>query len=130
MAERVVRGIPSIGQILLILMGIILLYSLADFGRQIGVLQQQRRELQRLDDRVSTAQQRQTELGEALVYVQSDAAAEEWARTNGLAKEGEVPVVVVAPDEEVAQPQRISPTQSLTPDAYRETWWDLFFGNR
>ena len=130
MTERLARRIPSIGQILLILMGIILLYSLADFGRQIGVLQQQRRELRRVDQKISVAQQEQATLEKDLAYVQSDAAAEEWARGNGLAKEGEVPVVVIAPAGEATQPRQERPAQGLTPDAYRETWWELFFGNR
>ena len=130
MTDRLVRKTLPFSQILLILVGILLLYLLVDFGRQVGVSRQRREELRQLEHELSIAQQRQAELKRTLEYAQSDAAVEEWARKNGLAKIGEVPVVLIAPPADASsQALRVfdGDTRPLSP---REAWWDLFFGTR
>jgi hypothetical protein len=65
-----------------------------------------------------------------LTYVQSPEAAEEWARQNGWAKEGEVSVVVVAPAVQSSPAGGQGSAPEAEPGSNRQAWWDLFFGEQ
>jgi len=129
MTERSTRKTLPLNQLLLILMGILVLYLLIDFGQQIRISQQQRERLDRLEQEILAAEQEQQQLMDEQAHVQSDEAVEIWARANGLSQPDEVPVVVIAPPGEPAGPGQQNPSQSLSPDQAREAWWDLFFGS-
>lgn len=63
-----------------------------------------------------------------VAYAESDAAVEEWARTEGhYAKEGEqavIPIGEAGSNEPVIPP---TPTPVPTPMQNWEVWWNLFF---
>ncbi len=119
-----------INQFLLLLMGIVIVYLMADFARQLAVHYQRREELRQLDAEIELALQKQQDLEMRRAYVQSPQAAEEWARENGLAKEGEQSVVIVAPESAAALPSEEDAGAGPAPVSPRDSWWDLFFGRR
>jgi cell division protein FtsB len=129
MTNKIARKTLPISQVLLILAGLLVLYMLLGFGRLIRVYQQQRQDLQQTEQKLLLAQQEQAQLEKMLRYAQSDAAAEEWARNNGLAKSGEVPVVVIAPSAGPSVPTNRN-LEGANPGSPRDVWWDLFFGTR
>jgi hypothetical protein len=128
MTGREVRRTPFSSQLLLILMGTVLLYLVVNFGRQVAISYQRGQELQQIQERVGLAEERNQELREYQAYANSDAAAEAWARDQGWAKAGEVPVIIVAPPAS-ASPATELPSQE-SPASYRQAWWELFFGAR
>jgi len=128
MIGKEVRRTPFISQLLLILMGTVLLYLVVNFGRQVAISYQRGQELQQIQERVALAEERNQELRNHLEYVKSDSATEAWARDQGWAKAGEVPVIIVAPST-AESPAIELPPQEL-PASYRKAWWELFFGTR
>ena len=129
MTNKVARKTLPSSQALLILAGLLVLYMLLGFGRLIRVYQQQRQDLQQIEQRALSAQQEQADLEESLTYAQSDAATVEWARLYGLAKPGEVPVVVIAPPADPSLPTSDKP-EGANPGSPRDAWMDLFWGTR
>jgi len=130
MTEGRARRVFSFRLILTIVVGTVILYLGYGFVRQTGVSHQRREELRQIERDIAVAQQENARLEERLTYVESTEAAEEWARTNGWAKEDEVSVVVVAPSGELADDKGPEPAQGVEPRSNREAWWDLFFEER
>jgi hypothetical protein len=128
MIDKETRRTPFVRPLLLVLMGTILLYLIVSFGRQVAVSYQRGQELDQIQEKVSLAEERNQVLHDYLEYAKSDSAAEAWARKQGWAKAGEVPVIVVAPST-VETPAFESPLQE-SPASYRQAWWELFFGTR
>lgn len=130
MIEGRVRRTSLLSQLLLLLMGILLLYLVVDFGRQVIASYQRQEELQQVERDIAAAQEETQRLEARLNYARSAQAAEAWAREQGWARQGEVPVVIIAPPAslvpEAAQEGQENPA-SLSP---REAWWELFFGER
>jgi hypothetical protein len=92
-------------------------------------------ELNRLSDqrdevRVQATQAMQTQvaLQTQVAYAGSDAAVEEWARTEGhYIKEGDQPVIPVG--QPGSEPVIVdTPPPVPTPMQNWEEWWNLFFG--
>lgn len=127
MFNRKIRQNIWISRILLILSGFLAVYMLVGFGRLFRVYQHQRRELEQIEQKIQAAREEQTQLQSLLEYAQSDAAAEEWARQNGMAKSGEIPVVIIAPSVDL-EPQQSQRMPGGVPASPREMWWELFFG--
>jgi cell division protein FtsB len=111
----------------LIVMGILLAYLLASFGRQVAVAYQRHQELERIEAKQVAARAENERLKDYLDYARSEPAAEEWARAQGWAKSGEVPVIMVAPIPEVV-PTPAGPSPETAPTGNRQAWWELFFG--
>jgi len=128
MISKETRGTSFAKQVILILMATVLLYLVVNFGRQVAVSYQQGRELEQIQAKVSLAKEQNQVLLDYLAYAQSDSAAEAWAREQGWAKSGEVPVVVIAPST-AEIPTLESPAQE-SPASSRQAWWELFFGTR
>ncbi len=132
MHDRIVRRLLPVHQLILIPIGLLLIYELVTFGQQVRLSQQRRQELQNLEQKITLTQQEQARLQQLYDYARSDAAAEEWARKNGMAKASEVPVIVIAPSADPAlkpEQEPVSPAAIRAEDAEtRDTWWDLFFG--
>jgi len=128
MVDKQTRKTLLLGQLLLILMGIILLYLIVSFGRQVAVSFQRGQELDQIQEKVSLAEEQNQELHDYSGYANSDPAAEAWAREQGWAKPGEVPVIIVAPSAVEAPATESQPQES--PASYRQAWWELFFGTR
>jgi cell division protein FtsB len=125
-----VRNSLPIVRILLVLMGVLAIYLLANFVRQVAISQQRRSELSELEQAIADAQEERAELEEALTYAQSDAAVDEWARKIGWARPDEVSVVVIAPAASTSPGEEGSPEGGGGPALPRDAWWDLFFGTR
>jgi len=130
MTDGKVRNSLPIVRILLVLMGVLALYLLANFVRQVAISQQRRSELSDLEQAIADAQEERAELEEALTYAQSDAAVDEWARKIGWARPYEVSVVVIAPAASTSPGEEGSPEGGSGPALPRDAWWDLFFGTR
>ncbi|MBN1135898.1 MAG: septum formation initiator family protein [Anaerolineae bacterium] len=128
MIGKEVRRTPLVSQLVLILMGTVLLYLVVNFGRQVATSYQRGQELQQIQEKVRLAEERNQDLHVHLGYAQSDQAAEAWAREQGWAKTGEVPVIVVAPSAK--ESPELEPSQQELPASYRQAWWELFFGTR
>jgi cell division protein FtsL len=114
--------------ILSALMGVVLLYLAATFVMRAGVSLELREKLRDIEQRIVAAEQTNTQLDARLEYSSSDEAAEQWARENGWAMQNEVLVVVLAP--EAGSAPRDGLRQEATPASNRDSWWDLFFGER
>ncbi|MCE9646562.1 MAG: septum formation initiator family protein [Chloroflexi bacterium] len=92
-------------------------------------------ELNRLNDQrdeiraqATQAMQTQIALQTQVAYAGSDAAVEEWARTEGhYIKEGDQPVIPVG--QPGSEPVIVNtPPPVPTPMQNWEEWWNLFFG--
>lgn len=130
MTDGRVRNSLSLVRILLILMGVLAIYLLASFVRQVAISQQRRSELLELDQAIADEKEKTAELKEDLSYAQSDAAVEEWARENNWAGPDEVSVVVVAPSAITSPGEEGGAQGGGRPDLPRDAWWDMFFGTR
>jgi cell division protein FtsB len=128
MTNRLAHKSLPFGQILIILAVVVAIYLLVDFGQQVQVSNERREELERLQQKIAAAEEQQVRLEEQLEYVQSGELVDAWARQNGLAKPGEVPVVVVAPPGDATAPIEKGLEGSLASGSAREAWWNLFFG--
>jgi len=62
-----------------------------------------------------------------VAYSSSDQAAEDYARDNGMIRDGEIPVVPVGDAHPTPTPYH-SPTPTPAPMTNWEIWWNLFFG--
>jgi len=129
MTANETRPILSFSRILLILTVALLLYLVASFARQAAVSYQRQKEKEQVQANIAAAQAENQQLKAYLDYTASDAAAEEWARAQGWAKSGEVPVIVVAPQAQAA-PAPSQSTPADQPASHRQEWWALFFGTR
>jgi cell division protein FtsB len=129
MTNRSAHKTLPFGQILIIMAVIAAIYLLVDFGQQVQVSNARREELETLRQQIAVAEEAQANLEKQLEYVRSEEAVEAWARENGLATPGEVPVVVVAPPGDASPQSEESSERALGPSSFRETWWDLFFGS-
>ena len=125
-----IRGAIPYRLVLSLLVGAVLLYLVVSFVMQIGVSLELQDKVRRLEREITLAEQSNLELDARLQYVSSDAAAEEWARQNGWAKPNEVLVVVLAPEGEGSPPDGPQQGEGVTPVSNRESWWNLFFGER
>ena len=131
---RLQRLIP-LNQILLILMGILVVYLMVDFGRQVGLSHQRRQELDQIEQQIQAALTERSDLEGQLAQATSSEAVEAWARRNGLTRENEVLVVFFGgPPREPSIPLLAQGSPFARPEALpaspREAWWDLFFGTR
>lgn len=113
----------------LVLIGILaLVFIVLEFNRRLEELNMLNRQNQIIQTQATQAIQTQLALQTRVAYAGSDAAVEEWARTDGhYIQDGDLPVVPVgqpgAPPVEASTPTPV-PTQ---PPNW-EIWWNLFFG--
>ena len=116
--------------ILSFLMAAVLIYLAVSFIMQTGVSLDLEDKVQRLDQDITAAERADAALEKRLEYVSSDDAAEEWARQNGWARSDEVLVVVLAPEGGDSPGDRLEQDPEVRPVSNRDTWWNLFFGER
>lgn len=111
-----------------ILAGIFILFLMViEFNSRLTALNELN---ERLDEvRAIATQSTQTQIAQQtqVAYAGSDAAVEEWARTEGhYMKDGEQVVIPVG--EPGSEPAVVStPVPIPTPMQNWEVWWDLFF---
>ena len=116
--------------ILSVLMGVVIFYLAVNFVVQAGERLELRDRLRRIEQEIAATEKVNADLKARLDYLASDDAAEEWARENGWARSDEVLVVVLAPEGETARGVEIGPAEEAGPASSRDSWWDLFFGER
>ncbi len=113
----------------LVMIGIlILVFIVLEFNRRLEELNMLNGQNQAIQTQATQAVQTQSALQTQVAYAGSDAAVEQWARTDGhYIKDGDLPVVPVG--EAGATPVEASPpTPVPTQPANWEAWWNLFFG--
>lgn len=116
--------------ILSILMGGVILYLVGSLVAQAGVRLELQEKLRSVEQQIVAAEQESAVLVDQVEYLSTNDAAEEWARDNGWAREDEVLVVVLAPDAEENPSEPRQPEQEIRPVSARDSWWNLFFGER
>ena len=106
----------------------VLFFLLMDFNGRINELNRLNTELAKMETQVSANKATESGLQEQIQYATSDAAVNEYARNNGLVREGEkliVPLGNSTPVPELAHETTPTPVKI----ANRQIWWALFFGD-
>jgi len=105
-----------------------LVFIVLEFNRRLEELNILNRQNQLIQTQATLAIQTQLALQTQVSYAGSDAAVEEWARTDGhYIKDGDLPVVPVG-QPGTAPIEASTPTPLPTQPANWEVWWNLFFG--
>ena len=113
----------------LVLIGILaLVFVVLEFNRRLEELKMLNRQNQMIQTQATQAIQTQLALQTQVAYAGSNAAVEEWARTDGhYIQDGDLPVVPVG--QAGALPLEAStPTPVPTQASNWDVWRDLFFG--
>jgi len=112
-----------------VMIGILaLVFIVLEFNRRLEELNMLNQQNQLVQTQATQAIQTQLALQTQVGYAGSNAAVEEWARTDGhYIKDGDLPVV---PLEQLGGPpiEGGTPTPVPTQPANWQVWWDLFFG--
>ncbi|MBN2119032.1 MAG: hypothetical protein JW730_20860 [Anaerolineales bacterium] len=113
----------------LVMIGILgLVFIVLEFNRRLEELNLLNRQNQIVQTQATQAIQTQSALQTRVAYAGSDAAVEEWARTDGhYIQDGDLPVVPVG-QAGAAPIEEDRPAPAAAPPANWEIWWDLFFG--
>jgi len=107
---------------------LVLVFAVLEFNRRLEELNMLNRQNQLIQTQATQAIQTQLALQTQVAYAGSDAAVEEWARTDGhYIKDGDLPVVPVG-QPGTAPIEASTPTPLPTQPANWEVWWNLFFG--
>lgn len=130
MGEASVRRAPLVNQLALLLMGILIVYLVVDFGRQVIVSRQIQHELAAIEWDIEQAQVRTEGLQRRLAWARSPGAAEAWAREQGWTQPDEVTIDIVAREAAPTPAVEVVAHQELSLNSARDAWWDLFFGNQ
>jgi hypothetical protein len=108
---------------------LVLVFIVLEFNRRLEELHMLDKQNQLVQTQATQAIQTQLALQTQVGYAGSNAAVEEWARTDGhYIKDGDLPVV---PLSQPGSPpiESNTPTPIPTQPAKWQVWWDLFFGN-
>jgi hypothetical protein len=113
-----------------VLIGIlILVFIVLEFNRRLEELNMLNDQSRLVQTQGTQAVQTQLALQTQVAYAGSNAAVEEWARTDGhYIRDGDLPVVPVG-EPGAAPIEASTPTPVPTQPANWQIWWDLFFGN-
>ncbi len=112
-----------------VIIGIIaLVFIVLEFNRRLEELNLLNKQHELVQAQATQAVQTQLALQTQVAYAGSNAAVEEWARTDGhYIKEGDLPVVPLG-QPGVAPVELSTPVPTPTPMTNMQIWWDLFFG--
>ena len=107
---------------------LVLVFIVLEFNRRLEELNMLNRQSELVQAQATQAVQTQLALQTQVAYANSNAAVEEWARTDGhYIKDGDLPVVPLSQSDS-APIQENTPTPVPTQPANWEIWWNLFFG--
>ena len=112
------------------LIGILaLVFIVLEFNRRVDELNMLNQQSELVQSQATQAVQTQLALQTQVAYAGSNAAVEEWARTDGhYIQDGDLPVVPLG--QSGAPPIVASiPTPVPTQPANWQVWWELFFGD-
>ena len=107
---------------------LVLVFIVLEFNRRLEELNMLNAQSELVQRQATQAVQTQLALQTQVAYAGSDAAVEEWARTDGhYIQDGDLPVV---PLGQPGSPpiEASTPTPVPTQPANWQVWWDLFFG--
>ena len=112
-----------------VMIGILaLVFIVLEFNRRLEELNMLNRQNEVVRAQATQAIQTQSALQTQVAYAGSNAAVEEWARTDGhYIQDGDLPVVPIG-GPGAAPLESNTPTPTPTQPAKWEVWWDLFFG--
>lgn len=122
-------NIPNHVRRVVVMAGIVMLvFVVLDFNRRLEELNLLNKQNEIVHAQATQAMQTQAALENQVTYASSNAAVEEWARTDGhYIQDGDLPVVPIG--EPGSPPIEAStPVPAPTPMANWEVWWKLFFG--
>jgi len=107
---------------------LMLVFIVLEFNRRLEELNMLNAQSELVQMQATQAIQTQLALQTQAAYAGSDAAVEEWARTDGhYIQDGDLPVVPLGqPGSPPIEASTATPIP--TPPANWEVWWDLFFG--
>ena len=111
-----------------VMIGILMLvFIVLEFNRRLEELNMLNQQNEFMHAQATQAIQTQDALQTQVAYAGSNAAVEEWARTDGhYIQDGDLPVVPIG--EPGAPPIEAStPVPAPTPMQNWEVWWNLFF---
>jgi hypothetical protein len=123
-------NLPINGRRLAAAIGIlILVFIVLEFNRRLEELNMLNGQYQLVNVQATQAIETQLALQTRVAYAGSNAAVEEWARTDGhYIQDGDLPVVPLG--QPGAAPMEAStPTPIPTRPANWQVWWNLFFGD-
>ena len=108
---------------------LVLVFIVLEFNRRLEELNMLNAQSRLVQTHATQAVQTQLALQTQVAYANSDAAVEEWARTDGhYIQDGDLPVVPLG-EPGAAPIEASTPTPVPTQPSNWEVWWDLFFGN-
>lgn len=122
-------GLPINARRVFTIVGILVLVLMViDFNRRLEALNILNKQAGQVRIQATQAMQTQMALETQVAYASSDAAVEEWARSEGhFVQDGDLPVVPIGQPGS-GQTQSSEPTPVPTPMPNWLVWWDLFFG--
>ena len=107
---------------------LVLVFVVLEFNRRLEELQMLNEQNELVHMQATQAIQTRSALQTQVAYAGSDAAVEEWARTDGhYIQDGDLPIVPVG-QPGAAPIEARTPVPTPTPMQNWEVWWDLFFG--
>jgi hypothetical protein len=107
---------------------LILVFVVLEFNRRLEELQMLNEQNELVHTQATQAIQTQSALQTQVAYAGSNAAVEEWARTDGhYIQDGDLPVVPIG-EPGAAPIEASTPIPTSTPPENWEVWWNLFFG--
>src|SRR5215210_5446223 len=107
---------------------LVLVFIVLEFNRRLEELNMLNEQSELVQLQATQAVQTQLALQTQVAYAGSNAAVEEWARTDGhFIRDGDLPVV---PLGQPGSPPIVAstPTPIPTQPSKWEVWWNLFFG--
>jgi hypothetical protein len=122
-------NIPSSIRRVAVMIGILMLvFIVLEFNRRLEELKTLNEQNELMHAQATQAIQTQAALQTKVAYAGSNAAVEEWARTDGhYIQDGDLPVVPLG-EPGAAPIEASTPIPVPTPMQKWEVWWDLFFG--
>ena len=122
-------NLPSSVRRVAVVIGIfVLVFIVLEFNRRLEELNMLNKQHELVQAQATQAIQTQLAMQTRVAYAGSNAAVEEWARTDGhYIQDGDLPVVPIGQPGE-APIESNTPTPAPTPMATWEVWWSLFFG--
>ena len=107
---------------------VVLVFIMLEFNRRLEELNMLDAQSKLVQMQGTQAVQTHLALQTQVAYAGSDAAVEEWARTDGhYIQDGDLPVVPLGQPGS-APIEAGTPTPIPTQPSNWEVWWDLFFG--
>ena len=118
----------SLRRVAVIIGILVLVFIVLEFNRRLEELNMLNEQHKFVLTQATQAIQTQAALQTKVAYANSNAAVEEWARTDGhYIQDGDLPVVPIG--EAGAPPVEAStPVPTPTPMQNWQVWWQLFFG--